>query len=156
MTQTEYGSISRLFESSDVSNHKIAMEMMANCDYEQSCLYLLLLIKDYGRKMDQLNNKNHVNFKALTKFFEIQNLSYFNEALTLDVLIKNKLLNQTNLDFFVKNIIDEIKEESQLIQSFGEITYTDRVYRALEENVLDYNKNVEVISTPPEDLMLQL
>lgn len=156
MTKGEYESISRLFESTDNTNHKIAMEMMANCDYEESCLYLLFLIRDFGAKMDQLPNKTHVNFKSLLKFFDVKHLSNFSDSHILESLIQNKLLNQTNLDYFITDAIEEFRSITNLIQDFGEIIYTDEIYKALSENILDQNKKVQVIFTPPEELKLQL
>jgi hypothetical protein len=58
--------LSTMFESSDSDNHILAMEIMANCKYNASLPYLLLLFKDFFHKMHNCHTRNHVNFKSLT------------------------------------------------------------------------------------------
>jgi hypothetical protein len=58
--------LSTMFKSSDSDNHILAMEIMANCKYNASLPYLLLLFKDFSHKMYNCHTRNHVNFKSLT------------------------------------------------------------------------------------------
>jgi len=73
-----YDSIQNLMNSKDNENMKLAMEMMANCDYDTSALYLLLLLKEYYAKINGLQCKNHVNFKAMLHYFDFKPSSNFN------------------------------------------------------------------------------
>ena len=63
-----YESISEMFRSSDNDNCTLAMEIMANCDYNESIAYLGLLFNLYGSKIYTMRSKNHVNFKSLMNY----------------------------------------------------------------------------------------
>ena len=63
-----YESISEMFKSSDNDNCTLAMEIMANCDYNESIAYLGLLFNSYGVKIYAMKSKNHVNFKSLMNY----------------------------------------------------------------------------------------
>lgn len=63
-----YESISEMFKSSDNDNCTLAMEIMANCDYNESIAYLGLLFNSYGGKIYAMKSKNHVNFKSLMNY----------------------------------------------------------------------------------------
>ena len=63
-----YESISEMFRSSDNDNCTLAMEIMANCDYNESIAYLGLLFNNYGSKIYTMRSKNHVNFKSLMNY----------------------------------------------------------------------------------------
>jgi len=63
-----YESISEMFRSSDDDNCTLAMEIMANCDYNESIVYLGLLFNNYGYKIYNMRSKNHVNFKSLLNY----------------------------------------------------------------------------------------
>lgn len=85
MTQDMYTSVCSMFDSEDTSNHIIAMETMANCDYEKSCVYILLLMDKYKSQINNSKTRDHVNFKSLMKFFGMK--SYDISSLDLDKLI---------------------------------------------------------------------
>jgi hypothetical protein len=58
-----------MFDSSDSDNHVLAMEIMANSKYEDSVLYLLMLISENAYKINNSNTRNHVNFKSMLTYF---------------------------------------------------------------------------------------
>ena len=61
-----------MFDSSDTDNHVLAMEIMANSKYEDSVLYLLMLISENAYKINNSNTRNHVNFKSMLTYFNWQ------------------------------------------------------------------------------------
>ena len=61
--------LKNMFESSDSDNHILAMEIMANSHYENSVLYLLMLISDFSGVISNTHTKNHVNFKSMLAYF---------------------------------------------------------------------------------------
>ena len=61
-----------MFDSSDTDNHVLAMEIMANSKYEDSILYLLMLISENAYKINSSNTRNHVNFKSMLTYFNWQ------------------------------------------------------------------------------------
>ena len=64
-----YKQLKSMFESSDDDNHILAMEIMANSHYENSILYLLMLISEFHYKISNTHTKNHVNFKSMLAYF---------------------------------------------------------------------------------------
>lgn len=64
-----YKQLKSMFESSDDDNHILAMEIMANSHYENSVLYLLMLISDFSHVISNTHTKNHVNFKSMLAYF---------------------------------------------------------------------------------------
>lgn len=61
--------LKNMFDSSDNDNHVLAMEIMANSKYEDSILYLLMLISQNAYKINSSNTRNHVNFKSMLTYF---------------------------------------------------------------------------------------
>ena len=82
--------ISDMFKSSDKDNHVLAMEIMANCNYKESLLYIELLFKDFANVITNTHTKNHVNFKSL--------ISY---------LGKNRNYLHTDIDGVMKSLTDK-------------------------------------------------
>ena len=64
--------LKNMFDSSDTDNHVLAMEIMANSKYEDSVLYLLMLISENAYKINNSNTRNHVNFKSMLTYFNWQ------------------------------------------------------------------------------------
>lgn len=60
-----YQQLITMFDSTDDDNHVLAMEIMANCKYNASLVYLLLLFKKANSRIINCHTKNHVNFKSL-------------------------------------------------------------------------------------------
>lgn len=61
--------LKNMFDSSDTDNHVLAMEIMSNSKYEDSVLYLLMLISENAYKINNSNTRNHVNFKSMLTYF---------------------------------------------------------------------------------------
>ena len=64
-----YQQLKSMFQSTDNDNHILAMEIMANSHYENSVLYLLMLISDFSHVISNTHTKNHVNFKSMLAYF---------------------------------------------------------------------------------------
>ncbi len=92
MTKEMYGELDNMFASSDTNNHTLAMEVMANCDYEKSALYLLQLLSGNHGKIGASKQKNHVNFASLCKFFNTVPGQYLNLDQKLERLKNRKLI----------------------------------------------------------------
>jgi hypothetical protein len=108
-----YNTLCNMFESNDSQNHIVAMETMANCDYEKSAVYILLLIYNNATSIRNSNTKYHINFQSLLDFFEIQKL-YLRLSLDRIVeILKNKnLLTQSNVDILLPLATNEIESLS--------------------------------------------
>jgi hypothetical protein len=103
MDEESYQNVKSLFDSSDTGNHMLAMEIMANCDYKKSAVYLLLLFEEYHNKISNSPSKKHVNFKSFLKFFSLnlnRNYTLTNIMYTLKV---SKLATPENIEMVIKS-----------------------------------------------------
>ena len=106
-----YDSLCEMFNSSDTDNHTIAMEIMANSNFEDSVLYLSLLFYSYSHQMQQCRSKGHVNFKSLLSLMTLPG-SYFRMNIddVMDKLKKHKQLTKENVDIVLKLHGDDITD----------------------------------------------
>jgi hypothetical protein len=107
-----YESLCEMFNSSDADNHTMAMEIMANSNFEDSVLYLSLLFYSYSSQMQQCRSKGHVNFKSLLSLMTLPS-SYFRMNIddVMDKLKKHKQLTKENVDIVLKLHGDDITGE---------------------------------------------
>jgi hypothetical protein len=81
-----YQSLRDMLSSRDYKNHQIARELIANCEYEQSRIYLLLLLHEFNRSL--YGGQKTPNFAVfLDKFKEWRNVgkneNWFNYGIKL-------------------------------------------------------------------------
>lgn len=91
--KAKYEELRKLGESRDESHLVIMMELMANCNYEKSYLYLLLLLKEFSYKFWDTRARHHVNFKSLLDYLELSDMywRYYNlDLFKLSNTLKNK------------------------------------------------------------------
>lgn len=150
MDEKQYEGARQLLNSKDMENTKLAIEIMANCDFEKSSVYLLLLIRDFGHKIFDCPNRTHVNFKSLLKFFNITNLRGVHLDDIMSTLIDLKLLNQANLNRLEPELIEDMKSYVSDYLIPEKIAYSEKVIKALEENILDKNADTEIVFEEPE------
>lgn len=112
-----YDQISKMFLSSDDDNRILAMEIMANCNYTDSLLYLEMLFKEYSYYMEKCRTKNHVNFKGLLAFLG-KDKSYMNTS--IDDIVRSLKENQV-LTIDALNIL--MNKYHHEVQKHGETTY---------------------------------
>lgn len=113
MDKEIYEGMKNLFESGDSSNHKVAMESMANCDYLKSAIYLLFLVKDYKNKMYNSDMKNHINFKSFLKFFDINVKYHMSFDDIVEILIKKDIMTKESLDLLMPFATEQVLESGE-------------------------------------------
>jgi len=105
--ETMFQQISDMFNSSDSDNHILAMEIMANCNYMDSLIYIEMLFEKYAGHMTNSHTKNHVNFKSLVSF-----------------LGKDRTYLGTNIDDIVKSLINkdvfDIEKVNIIMKHYGQ------------------------------------
>jgi hypothetical protein len=101
--------LKNMFDSSDDDNHVLAMEIMANSKYEDSILYLLMLISQNAYKINSSNTRNHVNFKSMLSYFGWQprDVSHVNTDDIVE-MIDNKGLLTVDM---IKRLYQEYSED---------------------------------------------
>jgi len=104
-----YDSLCEMFDSSDRDNHTMAMEIMANSQFEDSILYLGLLFNNYASRMQESRSRSHVNFKSLLALMDIKsNYFYLNIDDITERLKKHGKLTKENVDIILKKLGDNI------------------------------------------------
>jgi len=153
MDKSLFDNMCGMFNSSDSSNHILAMEAMANCDYEKSAVYLLQLISRYAIKMKNCKEVKHVNFISMLKFFGMKEPVVMQIDTIMGKMIERKLLNSTakseilrlaaeNIDlevdscYFMADV--KLKEEYEL-----EIEKGDEYMKSREEGKEDLTPDLE-------------
>lgn len=116
---TMFHQISDMFKSSDEDNHVLAMEIMANCNYNDSLLYLEMLFEKHSNRMSNSRTKNHVNFKSLLSYLG-KNKNYMNTD--PDDIMKS-LINKNFIDLDKINVI--MKYYGEQIAARGGNDYFD-------------------------------
>lgn len=66
-----YNQVSNMLNSNDNNDIKLAMELIANLDYDACAVYIFLLFKNFGTKMWDSGFRHHINFKSLLNYFDM-------------------------------------------------------------------------------------
>jgi hypothetical protein len=77
ITDKKMNELQAMFDSKDQGNIVLAMEMMANSNYEESILNLYLLLVKNLRLISEQKESTHKNFQGMMDFFG-KNLKYMN------------------------------------------------------------------------------
>jgi hypothetical protein len=122
-----YKSMCSMMESSDKGNHNIVMTIMANCNYERSIGYIMMLLFNYGYKMWDNPLRNSVAFKGV--------ISYVG-------------LNAYKLNYNYGNVLRVCSEKGILTQDMIDIIYAEGLnqisYDENQLNITSYDFNPEV------------
>lgn len=133
-----YTQIHRLLESTDKENTRLAMEAMANCDFRQSAVYLLLLLKKFGQKMEDSRSKHYVNFKSMIKYFDVRSLNNITTDGIINSLRHQKLLSQDNLNLLMPLILQTIKISCDMQNVvIKDIELSAECEKSVAKNILD-------------------
>lgn len=139
-----YDQIHRLFASTDKENTKLAMEAMANCDFQQSAVYLLMLLQKYGDKISNSGIMHHVNFKSLLKYFQIQSITSIDVDNMIDSLRHQKLLSVTNLNMLMPMALQALKDGGEMRNiKIKDLELSPEAEAAIAENILDQQPEPE-------------
>jgi hypothetical protein len=104
-----YESLCEMFDSSDRDNWTLAMEIMANSQFEDSILYLGLLFNGYYNKIQDSRSKSHVNFKSLLALMDIKGHYFYLDIDGItDRLKKHNKLTKESVDILLKTLGERI------------------------------------------------
>ena len=126
-----FKNLSSMFMSTDQDNHILAMEIMSNCNYKKSLLYIELLFMDHSQTMVNTGKKNHVNFKSLCSYLS-KDSTYLSTSLD-DVMESLEIKGQLTKE----NIEKLLKHKSQTISLSGSYKYFTIKAISLKEEVLE-------------------
>ena len=136
MDKEMYDELNKMFDSHDVNNHVLAMEVMANCNFEKSALYLLSLFKKNRNSISSRTERNHVNFKSLCKFFGVKPGEYLSLDSVIEIAKNKNLITKEEIPTLMYLAKEELEEDlRQQTDHFniGEISINSDLSEAIEK-----------------------
>lgn len=154
-----YESISEMFKSLDNDNCTLAMEIMANCDYNESIAYLGLLFNSYGAKIYAMKSKNHVNFKSLMNYMgnSASSPSMNKDEIVKSILDKG-LLKAANAKILMDAFSNELGYQgNSKYFRIKSVCFSSVVDKALEAELTVQVKKDYIPETPqePEEVIVE-
>lgn len=80
----------------DKENIILMMELMANCNFQKSIVYLFLLVKEFNSEIFSHKEAEHVNFKSLLSFLGIDAKTNISPTDVISSLKRNHLYTHAN------------------------------------------------------------
>jgi hypothetical protein len=132
-----------MFNSGDTDNTVLAMEIMANSNYFESLVYILMLFEEYGYRISDQRSRNHVNFKGLCSYLGVSPNYISKDDVVLGLLQKDAVT--------IENMSVVIKKYHDWVSSNGDstyfkvqaVTFNDQISQILEKQLV---KRVEVFT----------
>ena len=139
-----YQGICNLFDSSDVADTKVAMEAMANCDYNKSAVYLLMIFYAHRNEIYDCDTKNHVNFKSFLKYFNLTPSRGIDIDDIIEKLKDKKLLTTSNLNMVMKKAKELMHEQMENVTKYFKPTGIEPI-DAIKSEVIE----TDALDSPP-------
>ncbi len=155
--EEKYKQLCQMLDSSDTDNHTLAMEIMANFDYNSSYFFLCLLFTQHNYTLRYNKTKNHVNFKSLLTYMDLtpanMGMSYtaiprflFNKKLLTEYNINYLLTNHFGEYFYCK--CDEFKIDTVTLNTESLEMLNKNFRRRFTEDYIEKVEEVEEVETP--------
>jgi hypothetical protein len=117
--ENNYEELRSLGNSHDKENHLMLMELLSNCNFNKSFLYILFILSEYANQFKSLDQYKHVNFQSLLKYIKIIDLTKLNQRNNPDIFVNTLIIHeQLNLqtltrlgEFFVARDFDLIRSK---------------------------------------------
>lgn len=97
-----YRGLSNMLRSKNKPDVKVAIEAISNCNLEESAVYLMLLLNNFGPILTHYDK--FVSYKPILKFFNIQHSNQMTLDMGIGKLKSKGLLTKTNSDLLVNAI----------------------------------------------------
>lgn len=157
----QYDSLDAMFKSSDQDNHVLAMEIMANCDFKNSLVYIEKLFIDYSYEIYEARTSNHVNFMNLRELvnrgsnYDLKNTKDFDHSMA--VLEKYDMLTLENLKLLLDTHKDHLLKLISCYSDYFEIKSLTLNNKCLEKWNYNYIYNMKPDFKPlsEEDLIIE-
>lgn len=112
--QSMYEILCDMFKSDDSDNHVLAMEIMANCDYKSSILYLCYLFNSFRYQIENRRERTHVNFKSLLTYMGLTpGDTHMDKDEMVTLMMKKKLFTKEYFFKLCEKFSDELTYSSQ-------------------------------------------
>lgn len=102
LDEETYQNTRELLKSKDTDNTILAMEVMANCNFEKSAVYLLLLYSEFYQQIYNSPYRTNISFKTLTRYFNFTHI--LKTTGIIQKLKEKKLLTIDNLAMLIPQL----------------------------------------------------
>jgi len=135
INKEQFEQIEAMIKSSDEDNQILAMEIMANCDYKKSLIYLLVLFEKHGHIFQHNRTKNHVNFKSVVSYLGIdRRYMAIHIDKIIEVLIDKKALTEEWVDIVFNTYQNQIRKRESIYFNLHTVTLSPPALEALNLN----------------------
>lgn len=138
--------LGQMLQSKDTGNATVAVEIMANCHYEKSIAYLLLLVRDHHGNIAKSKASGHVNFMALKQYLGVELNDSFNGDELVTIMAKKGQLNEENFQI-IRPVIEEDMRDLLDRYSMSKFNITGVVIKPEYMTALTPGKTVEEHAT---------
>lgn len=147
--QSMYEILCDMFKSDDSDNHVLAMEIMANCDYKSSILYLGYLFNSYRYQIENRRERTHVNFKSLLTYMgRTPGNVHMDKDEMVTLMMKKKLFTKEYFFNMCEKFSDELEYSSSTHFEVKSVSSSDEVNDYFnEELVHQLRKDYQPIMT---------
>lgn len=111
-----YEGLCSMMESNDRSNHNVVMTILANCNYERSAVYIMMLLFKYGGKMWDNPIRSSVAFKGLISYIGKQGHKLrYSYADVITVCSNKGIHTQDMIDVLYTQGLEEINYDDDVL-----------------------------------------
>ncbi len=144
-----YEAILQMFESSDATNHTVAMTIMANCNYKKSAIYLAQICRLHGYKIWDHPTRKTVAFKGLISFLgkNMRHNFRFDYEDVFNIAIEQGDVTPDVVDFLYELGAEEFSSTTSMIEPIG--------YKFSEETLTKINNKLNDNGFPSRGEILQ-
>lgn len=144
-----YEAILQMFNSSDATNHTVAMTIMANCNYKKSAVYLAQICRLHGTKIWDHPTRKTVAFKGLISFLgkNMRHNFRFDYEDVFNIAIEQGDVTPDVVDFLYELGAGEFSSTTSMIESTG--------YKFSEETLTKINNKLNDNGFPNRGEILQ-
>jgi len=130
-----YAQLDTMFSSSDSDNHIVAMEILANCKYKESLFYIIKLMKNHYRKMQESKTVAHVNFKSLLSYVGIDKYGmHFDTDKQINKLLEKGVLTPGMLTSIIQDDLMNTGYFSSDCVQIKSLTVNDEIAKFFNKN----------------------
>lgn len=147
--ETMFKTLSDMFTSGDTDNTVLAMEIMANSNYFESLVYILILFEEYGGQISNQRSRNHVNFKGLCAYLDLHPNSIYKDDI-VKILLRKEAVTIENMSVLLKHYYESVSNySSSSYFKVQAVTFSDEISQILEKQLV--KKVVVFVPKPKEE-----
>lgn len=139
-----YDALKDMFESSDNDNTVLAMEIMANCDWDKSIMYLAFLLEEFAGTIYNQRSRTHVNFKSFLSYMgrTPSNIN-IDKNYIFDLIIGKGLLTKDIAQTVLEKYADEVYVINSKYFKVKTVSLSEKIDKLLGEEVLLETKSLD-------------